>query len=60
MGDHHHFICTRCGTVRDFASRSMDGLSVPAEARSLGDVRSLHVQARGICNECARGGPAPG
>jgi len=49
---HHHFICTRCGRVRDFASEQLDDLSVPRELRSWGDVRSVHVQVRGICAKC--------
>jgi len=57
---HHHFICTRCGKVRDFVSESMNGLAPPAEARAFGRPRSLHVQVRGTCNECLRAGASEG
>jgi Fur family peroxide stress response transcriptional regulator len=49
---HHHFICTRCGLVRDFADEQMGGLEVPEEVSSWGKVRSVHVQVRGICADC--------
>ncbi len=57
---HHHFICTRCGKVRDFASEGLDALSTPREAKAFGRVRSLHLQARGVCNECLGGEGAGG
>jgi len=49
---HHHFICSRCGSIRDFYSQEMDELRVPKEARSLGQVRSFHLLVRGICSKC--------
>ena len=51
-GPHHHFICTRCGLVRDFTSGRMDGLRAPKALRSWGHVRSAHVQLRGVCRAC--------
>lgn len=53
MAQHHHFVCSECGRIRDFQSRALDKLKVPREARSLGVVSSLRVQVRGICSACA-------
>jgi len=50
---HHHFVCTRCGTVRDFYSEAMDQLAIPKHVASLGEVQSAQVLIRGICSACA-------
>lgn len=50
---HHHFVCLRCGCVRDFESSELDALQVPAAARTLGNVVSTHVELRGLCSTCA-------
>ena len=49
---HHHFVCVRCGLVKDFSSEVMDGLSPPAEVKRWGAVDSIRVQVRGICRSC--------
>ncbi len=49
---HHHFVCTRCGAVKDFRSRALDDLPIPRSAKAIGRVASAHVQVRGICAEC--------
>jgi Fur family peroxide stress response transcriptional regulator len=49
---HHHFVCTRCGLVRDFASEEMDDLPIPRQVRSWGNISSVQVQIRGICRDC--------
>jgi Fur family peroxide stress response transcriptional regulator len=51
---HHHFVCTRCGLVRDFVDERLDDLPVPGEVRSWGEVDSVHVQVRGVCRECRK------
>jgi Fur family peroxide stress response transcriptional regulator len=51
---HHHFICTRCHVVRDFYWPAFDSARAPAEVQRLGDVRSKHVEARGLCQECQK------
>ena len=50
---HHHFVCTECGLVRDFTCEAMDHLAIPRAVASLGQVRSSHVQLRGVCAVCA-------
>lgn len=49
---HHHFICVECGKVRDFYSDDFNTLIAPAEVAQLGEVGSVHVELRGICNTC--------
>jgi Fur family transcriptional regulator, peroxide stress response regulator len=50
---HHHFVCTRCGLIRDFSSPETDHFEVPHEVRSWGSVDSVHLELRCICSPCA-------
>lgn len=64
---HHHFVCLRCGLIKDFTSSSMNDMSPPAEVRDWGNVEAIRVQIRGVCRECLdkqredqkQAGPAP-
>jgi Fur family peroxide stress response transcriptional regulator len=49
---HHHFVCTRCGLIRDVYSDSFDGIKAPEQVSDLGTVESVKVQLRGVCKEC--------
>ncbi len=49
---HHHFICTRCGKVRDFYSDELDGFRPPSTVSALGKVATVHVELRGLCRGC--------
>lgn len=49
---HHHFVCGRCGAIRDFRSAACDALSAPDIARKLGVAETVHVEARGTCHAC--------
>lgn len=53
---HHHFVCTRCGLIRDVYSPALDGIEASEEAADLGTVESVKVQLRGVCSECKRKG----
>jgi Fur family peroxide stress response transcriptional regulator len=53
LSRHHHFICTECGLTRDFYSDEFDELRLPDSVRALGQVKTTHVEARGMCLECA-------
>lgn len=57
---HHHFVCVRCGLVRDFESESLARLPLPASVAALGRVHDAHVEVRGTCGACQRAQPAPG
>jgi Fur family peroxide stress response transcriptional regulator len=56
--DHHHFVCDRCGLVRDFESAEFDRIQAPAAVRALGTAVRAQVEIRGICEKCSnsRGG----
>jgi Fur family peroxide stress response transcriptional regulator len=52
---HHHFICTRCGAVRDFYSDELNAYEPPEEVRRWGRIESMQAELRGTCSECLRG-----
>jgi Fur family peroxide stress response transcriptional regulator len=51
---HHHYICIRCGLVRDFESEELNELRIPDAARDFGRVVGMHVEVRGICEKCSK------
>jgi Fur family peroxide stress response transcriptional regulator len=51
---HHHFVCVRCGLTRDFCSEAFDELRLPQSIRAIGRVETTHVEALGVCRQCAR------
>jgi len=51
---HHHFVCTRCGLIRDLYSPTLDALEPPEESSVFGRVESVEVQLRGVCEACKR------
>ena len=53
---HHHYVCTRCGLVRDFRSDELDDFSPPREVIPWGTVDSVRVQVRGTCTRCKAAG----
>lgn len=57
---HHHFVCVRCGLVRDFESQALARLPLPASVTALGRVHDAHVEVRGTCGACQKAAPAPG
>jgi len=53
LDHHHHFVCIHCGLTTDFFSDQLDMLNLPESIRSIGDAKSIQVEVKGICNECA-------
>lgn len=49
---HHHFVCTRCGRIRDIESSELDGLEASPSATGLGQLESVEVRFRGVCRTC--------
>lgn len=47
---HHHFVCTRCGSIADFYLKQEP--SLPEGIENLGSAESLHMQVRGVCHNC--------
>jgi Fur family peroxide stress response transcriptional regulator len=54
MSHHHHFVCTRCGMMRDVSDPELDAVAAPGSVAALGHVESVDVQLRGVCAACAR------
>ena len=60
LDPHHHYVCVRCGLVRDFESPDLSALRVPDAVRALGSVADAHLEVRGVCSRClAQPGDAP-
>jgi Fur family peroxide stress response transcriptional regulator len=57
VDNHHHYVCTRCGLVRDFESDDLAALKIPDSLNRFGQVVSAHVEIRGICDRCAKESP---
>jgi len=53
---HQHFVCTECGMLRDFSCAEADELRIPQEVQSWGIIRSVHVEVRARCLNCAKQG----
>ncbi|HLA39205.1 MAG TPA: Fur family transcriptional regulator [Candidatus Glassbacteria bacterium] len=49
---HHHFVCVKCGLVKDFFSSELDEFKVPAEVTGWGDVDRVYIELRGVCRSC--------
>lgn len=52
---HHHFVCEKCGLVRDFEHAEFDALDAPPDVKCLGSVSRVCVEVRGVCRECSGG-----
>ncbi len=50
--DHHHFVCSKCGKIRDFYSDALDNFSTPPEVRHMGSVEQAYIELRGVCRDC--------
>ncbi|MBS2023248.1 MAG: transcriptional repressor [Deltaproteobacteria bacterium] len=49
---HHHYVCVRCGLVRDFDSEALNALRMPAAVKAFGSVVEAQVEVRGLCERC--------
>jgi len=56
---HHHYVCVRCGLVRDFESADLSALRVPDAVKRLGSIAGAHVEVRGVCAKCLARRPEP-
>ncbi|RUM43510.1 MAG: transcriptional repressor [Desulfocapsa sp.] len=54
LSQHHHFVCIRCKTVQDVYWPEFDTATLPGETGSIGEVRSRHLELRGICQNCLK------
>ena len=49
---HHHFVCTRCGLVRDVEDGRLDAIRPTREVTRIGRSDAVTVQFRGVCADC--------
>ncbi|MEZ5124747.1 MAG: Fur family transcriptional regulator [Thermoleophilia bacterium] len=54
---HHHFVCRRCGLVRDLDEDSEQAASANPQTGALDTIESVHVEYRGLCAACAQQAP---
>ena len=52
LDQHHHYVCVRCGLVRDFESEELNGMRVPSSVKHLGGILDMRVEVRGVCSRC--------
>jgi len=52
LEQHHHYVCVRCGLIRDFESADLNALRVPDAVADLGSIADAHVEVRGVCARC--------
>ena len=53
LNRHHHFVCSRCGLMRDFDIGNLDELNIPATISGIGYVETTQVEVKGVCLACA-------
>ncbi|HKL20414.1 MAG TPA: transcriptional repressor [Tichowtungia sp.] len=51
---HHHFVCKQCGLIEDIYLDGKKEIPLPRGIQDLGNVDSVHLQVRGVCNGCER------
>jgi Fur family peroxide stress response transcriptional regulator len=49
---HHHLICTVCGSVRDYYSDALDGMTAAVRPDERFEVREAKVNIFGHCADC--------
>ncbi len=54
LSRHHHFVCERCGLMRDFQSAELDSIGIPKSAEGFGTVTETHIELRGLCRGCMK------
>ncbi|MBD3241620.1 MAG: transcriptional repressor [Chitinivibrionales bacterium] len=55
---HHHFVCTRCGSIQDIPVGPGEPIEAPGGTGSVGRADSVHVHVRGTCRACMGRGRA--
>jgi len=54
LKQHHHFLCMRCGLVRDFESSEFNELPIQDSVNRFGDIVCAQVEVQGVCDSCAK------
>ncbi len=50
--EHQHFLCERCGGIKDFHFSGLRKLFKENDLSEVGEVKSMVLQLRGICKDC--------
>lgn len=53
LEQHHHFVCVKCGVIRDFESSRTYEMDIRREIQDFGSVLCTQIEVRGICNSCS-------
>lgn len=51
---HHHFRCTRCGTIEDIYHESFDHLEIPEILKKQYHILDKKVVLEGLCEKCRK------
>ena len=49
---HHHFICVKCGMIKDFYSEDFNSIAPPDSINDIGQAEYVHIEVRGVCHKC--------
>ncbi len=50
---HQHFICRKCGMVRDVYISGLEHFKIPEEIEGCANVQSIAIQLQGVCCKCS-------
>jgi Fur family peroxide stress response transcriptional regulator len=53
INTHHHFICTECGSIRDFDWKNFDEVDLPPNVMEWGQPKTRQAQIKGVCVKCS-------
>jgi len=53
-GQHHHWMCVRCGAIKDFSCKEEDEPKPPQEVLTWGKILSWQMLVRGVCSDCLK------
>jgi Fur family peroxide stress response transcriptional regulator len=53
LARHHHFVCSKCGSIHDFYSDRFNDLRPPNSVKAFGQIETTRVEVRGVCLDCA-------
>ncbi len=56
--DHHHLICTSCGTIEDFSGCDFDEIAKDAlrKSKAFAEITQHSLELFGLCTKCAKAG----
>jgi Fur family transcriptional regulator, peroxide stress response regulator len=52
VSPHHHLVCSRCKTIKDFSWEDFDSMDLPPDAKLWGHIDGKHVVVAGVCRRC--------